>query len=120
MNTASSVTDWVHNYYTTVDAGDAAATAALFSDDATYHRPGYSPLHGQEIAEFYHGARVIKSGTHTLEEVIVNGLHAASRGNFKGVLKDGSEVHVGFADFFEFTPEGTIQNRVTYFFQASV
>ena len=60
-------------YYTTVDAGDPAATAALFAPEGTYDRPGYDTLVGEQISEFYHGARVIESGAHTLDEIITDG-----------------------------------------------
>src|SRR5699024_12051573 len=36
----ASVTELVKRYYTTVDAGDADATSALFAADASYDRPG--------------------------------------------------------------------------------
>ncbi|PXA82261.1 ketosteroid isomerase [Auritidibacter sp. NML120779] len=112
--------DLVRNYYTTVDGGDPEATAALFAPDATYHRPGYEPLVGSAIADFYRTERVIESGAHTVTEVIVEGNRASSRGVFNGVLKDGSAAEEGFADFWEFNDDGTIANRTSYFYRAAV
>ena len=118
--TMASVTELVKRYYTTVDAGDADATSALFSADASYDRPGYPTLVGQQIADFYHGERVIESGSHSLQEILVEGDRASSRGVFNGHLKDGSETSVGFADFFLFDTEGLIAERTTYFYQPAV
>ena len=68
-----SVTELVKRYYSTVDAGDAGATSALFAADASYDRPGYPTMVGQQITDFYHGERVIDSGAHSLQEIIVDG-----------------------------------------------
>src|SRR5699024_1755813 len=46
---------------------DADATSALFAADASYDRPGYPTMVGQQITDFYHGERVIDSGAHSLE-----------------------------------------------------
>ncbi|AXR74551.1 MULTISPECIES: nuclear transport factor 2 family protein [Auritidibacter] len=118
--TPRNTEDLVRSYYSTVDAGDPEATAALFATDATYHRPGYDPLVGPAIAEFYRTERVIESGEHTVTEVLVDGLRASSRGVFNGVLKDGRAAEEGFADFWEFNEDGTIANRTSYFYRAAV
>src|SRR5699024_4033587 len=78
--TMASVTELVKRYYTTVDAGDADATSALFAADASYDRPGYPTMVGQQITDFYHGERVIDSGAHSLQEILVDGDRASSRG----------------------------------------
>ncbi|MBE8146787.1 nuclear transport factor 2 family protein [Brevibacterium casei] len=116
----TAVRELVERYYTTVDAGDPVATAALFAADASYDRPGYPTMVGQAITDFYLGERVIESGAHELGEILVEGTHAASRGVFAGRLKDGSETRVGFADFFRFDEQGLISERTTYFYQAAV
>ena len=115
-----SVTELVKRYYSTVDAGDAGATSALFAADASYDRPGYPTMVGQQITDFYQGERVIESGAHSLQEIIVDGDRASSRGVVSGRLKSGSETTVGFADFFLFDTEGLIAERTTYFYQAAV
>lgn len=116
----ASVTELVNRYYTTVDAGDADATTALFASDASYDRPGYPTMIGTQITDFYHGERVIETGAHSVQEVIVDNDRAASRGVFNGRLKDGTETSVGFADFFLFDAEGLIAERTTYFYQPAV
>lgn len=110
----------VRRYYTTVDAGDDNATADLFAADGTYDRPGYDTMVGEDIRRFYLENRIIESGEHTLLDVIVSGNQAASRGKFNGKLKDGSDAHEGFADFFVFNADGTIAKRTSYFYRAAV
>lgn len=107
-------------YYATVDAGNDDATADLFAADATYDRPGYDTFVGPAIREFYKGDRVIASGAHTVAEVLVDGNRAATHGEFNGKLKDGSDAHEGFADFFEFNAAGEITKRTSYFYRAAV
>lgn len=116
----ASVNELVKRYYSTVDAGDPAATSALFAAEGWYDRPGYPTMVGQQITDFYHGERVIESGAHSLAEVLIDGDRASSRGVFTGRLKDGTETSVGFADFFLFDTDGLIAERTTYFYQAAV
>ncbi|PMD05179.1 ketosteroid isomerase [Brevibacterium paucivorans] len=108
------------NYYATVDKGDPEATSDLFAKDATYDRPGYDTFKGEEIREFYRNSRVIESGAHTVNMVVVEGSTAAVHGTFDGVLKDGSEAHEGFADFIQFNDEGLITTRRSFFYRAAV
>ncbi|WP_307781357.1 nuclear transport factor 2 family protein [Agilicoccus flavus] len=103
-------------YYTAVDSGDVDAVLACFSEDAVYRRPGYEPIVGSAgLREFYGGVRVISSGAHELDEVVVQGMSAATRGVFTGRLRDGSDTRVGFADFFGFDDAGRIRTRSTFF-----
>lgn len=110
----------VCRYYDTVDSGDDNATADLFAPDGAYDRPGYDTMVGEEIRTFYLENRVIESGKHTLLDIIINGNQAASRGEFNGKLKDGSDASEGFADFFVFNAEGQIAKRTSYFYRAAV
>lgn len=113
--------DLARAYYAAVDSGDVDAVVACFSADATYRRPGYDPIVGEAgLREFYGGVRVIVSGAHTLDEVVVQGATAAVRGRFAGRLRDGSDSSVGFADFFTFDEAGRIRERRTYFEAAAV
>ena len=116
----SEVEESVRRYYRTVDTMGAEATVALFTEDAVYRRPGYEVIRGREaLAHFYGGERVIAEGRHTLEEVLVDGEHAAVRGQFRGVLHSGAEVDVCFADFLRYEGE-LIADRTTYFYEPSV
>lgn len=109
--------DTVRRYFSLIDEGDLLASVALFAADAVYHRPGHPPFHGQEaIAHFYVDLRPIREGRHSLGEVLVEGDRAAVHGGFAGTAIDGSPIDLKFADFFEFTAEGAIARRDTYFF----
>jgi ketosteroid isomerase-like protein len=107
----------VRRYYDLVDAGDVPGLVGLFTADATYHRPGYEPLVGHaELTRFYGTDRVIKEGRHTISAVVATGEDVAVHGEFHGVLHDGREVGLRFADFFIVTPDGRFSRRDTFFF----
>ncbi len=116
----TNVRTWTDRYYTTVDAGDPDATADLFASDGCYRRGGYSPMTGDEIRRFYRSQRIIESGRHEIHTVLVNGKTSAVQGSFTGRLRDGRDVQIEFADFFEFDAEGLITLRTSYFFVAGV
>lgn len=104
------------HYYDRVDAGDLDGVLDWFADDAVYHRPGYEPMRGREaLRRFYGGERVIESGAHRLEELVVEGPVVAVRGRFEGRLRDGSEVWVGFADFIVYDGTGRAVERRSFF-----
>ncbi|MFE7547941.1 nuclear transport factor 2 family protein [Streptomyces gardneri] len=107
----------VRRYYDLVDAGDVPGLVGLFTADATYHRPGYEPLEGHEgLTRFYSGARVIRTGRHTLTKVLVEGSNVAVHGEFNGELHDGTTVGLRFADFFQIAADGRFSRRDTFFF----
>ncbi|HEY0699128.1 MAG TPA: nuclear transport factor 2 family protein [Micromonospora sp.] len=107
----------VHRYYELVDAGDVAGLVGLFTTDATYHRPGYPPLVGHAgMTRFYSSERVIREGRHTLDTVLSTAGEVAVHGAFNGVLHDGREVSLRFADFFTVAPDGLFTRRDTFFF----
>lgn len=104
-------------YYEVVDAGDVDGVLDIFTDDATYCRPGYEPMVGREaLRAFYSGERVIESGRHSVTSLLIDGDEAFVRGEFNGVLKDGSDTHLEFADFFRFGAGERIAYRQTYFY----
>jgi ketosteroid isomerase-like protein len=112
----------IRHYYHTVDTAGHEAVVALFHPDAVYRRPGYPPLEGRDaLLAFYGGVRVIASGRHELQELLVDAPagRAAVAGRFLGHLKDGTAVTVGFADFFH-VRDGLITDRTTYFDRAAV
>ncbi len=107
--------DRVRRYYELVDGGDLEAMYALFADDVVYDRPGYEPLEGMAaFRAFYEDERVIEEGVHTVDGLVVDGDHVAVEGAFAGSLRDGTEVHLRFADFFTLR-DGLIVRRNTYF-----
>lgn len=113
--------DQVRRYYECVDTGNVGGLLELFAPDAVYHRPGYSPMKGRAaMAEFYQGQRVIESGRHTLSQVTADGDGVAVHGEFAGVLKDGRQVSLRFADFFTLADDGLFARRDTFFFAPMV
>ncbi|MER6029506.1 nuclear transport factor 2 family protein [Streptomyces sp. NPDC001851] len=107
----------VHEYYRLVDADDVSGLVALFAEDAVYRRPGYEPMRGHaDLKSFYSEERVIAGGTHRITSAVVEGDRVAVRGVFGGVLKNGCEVAVEFADFFELNEDRRFARRETYFF----
>ncbi|MET9921911.1 nuclear transport factor 2 family protein [Streptomyces sp. NPDC059605] len=107
----------VRRYYDLVDEGDVSGLLDLFEPTAEYHRPGYGPLvNHSELAHFYRSERVIESGRHTITKIIEQDQEVAVHGTFEGVLRNGSDVSVDFADFFSVTPRGTFSMRRTFFY----
>jgi ketosteroid isomerase-like protein len=107
----------VRRYYELVDLGDVAGLVDLFTEDGSYHRPGYAPIVGHdEMSVFYRTTRVIREGAHTIEKVVEGESDVAVHGSFEGVLHDGTEVSLRFSDFFEFTEDGHFSRRDTFFF----
>jgi ketosteroid isomerase-like protein len=107
----------VRRYYQLVDADDVTGLINLFAPDACYHRPGYEPLSGRtELERFYRGERVIERGAHTITGIVAADSDIAVQGEFSGVLRDGREVSLRFADFFSFGSGDLFARRDTYFF----
>ncbi|MFG3497208.1 nuclear transport factor 2 family protein [Streptomyces sp. NPDC047928] len=107
----------VREYYRRVDADDVPGLIALFAEDAVYRRPGYPPMRGHEgLSAFYNGERVIARGAHTVTSAVAESGRVAVNGVFEGVLKDGREVSLEFADFFVLDDEQRFTRRDTYFF----
>ncbi|MCR1783811.1 nuclear transport factor 2 family protein [Nocardioides carbamazepini] len=107
----------VRLYYHTVDTADAAAVVSLFSEEAAYRRPGYPPMVGrQALLQFYGSDRVIEAGQHRIAQVVSGSdpTQVAVAGRFTGRLKDGSQVDLGFADFFT-VRDSLIVARATFF-----
>lgn len=110
----------VEQYYRLVDANALDEMLDLFADDAVYERPGYDPLKGKDAIEaFYRGTRVIASGRHSVDRVMVEDGAVAVEGSFAGTLRDGSSARVRFADIFVLD-NGKFAHRSTYFFAAAV
>lgn len=109
--------DQVLRYYQLVDAQDIAGLVDLFTADATYARPGYDTIVGHEgLSRFYAEERVIDDGQHVIQTLIAEDSRVAVNGEFHGRLRDGSDVHIRFADFFELSVAGRFQRRDTFFF----
>ncbi|MEU2995014.1 nuclear transport factor 2 family protein [Streptomyces sp. NPDC001758] len=107
----------VRSYYSRVDAGDVEGLLDLFAAAAIYRRPGYAPMQGkQSLESFYRGERVIAHGRHEIFSVVAESPRVAVTGSFSGELKDGTQVHLDFADFFTVGVDGLFSRRETYFY----
>lgn len=111
----------MRSYYEAVDSEDPTDVVHLFSEDAVYRRPGYQPIVGHAaLLRFYGGERVIAAGRHVITRIVDDGsAHVAVEGRFTGSLKDGSQVDLGFADFFTLR-DSLIVERATYFASPAV
>lgn len=115
--TGTALVGQVRRYYELVDSGDINGLVDLFAVDAVYHRPGYEPLIGHgDLRRFYHDQRIIDTGAHTVTRIVANGYDVAVDGEFAGVLRDGRQVRLRFADFFTLTPDLAFERRDTFFF----
>ncbi|MFD0854791.1 nuclear transport factor 2 family protein [Actinomadura adrarensis] len=98
-----------------IDAGDWAALATCFHPEIVYERPGYEPLLGRNrVLRFYREERLVKSGAHRLEGVVLQDDRGAVWGALEGVRTDGRPISLGFADIYHFEA-GTIRKRRSHF-----
>ena len=103
----------VREYYTRVDTGDIDWVLALFAERSVYFRADACYADKSEITEFYLNQRKIQ-GVHTLSDLYRDGDTVIVNGRFDGTGVDGSEKHVGFADFWCFNSQGLVASRRTY------
>ena len=103
----------LNEYYSLVDANEYDDLYTLFSDDVTYERPGTETIQGKaEFRHFYEHERPLSNGSHSVDQIIVDGNTAVVKGQFAGIL-DGTHVSFGFADIHVF--DGSqITDRYTY------
>jgi ketosteroid isomerase-like protein len=103
-----------------IDARDWENLRLAFCEDITYERPGYEPLVGfKRVKKFYRDERVIISGEHVLEGIVVTNDSGACWGRFIGTHKDGSAIDERFADAYTFQDD-RIKTRKSYFFRPAV
>jgi ketosteroid isomerase-like protein len=103
-----------------VDSRDWNALRTIFHPEIVYERPGYEPFAGiSRVMRFYEHERILVSGKHDTECVVVNGNNGACWGRFVGVKRDSSMADEQFADVF-FFENGTIRMRKTYFFRRAI
>lgn len=103
-------------FYECVDSNNIEGMAALFSEEAVYHRPGYEQMSGREgITDFYLHRRVIKEGRHTLASILAQATQVAVVGEYHGVLHSGDPMDLRFADLFNLDAQGAFCRRETFF-----
>ncbi|HZO76360.1 MAG TPA: nuclear transport factor 2 family protein [Ktedonobacteraceae bacterium] len=110
----------IQDLFRAVDARDWEAMQPFFCEDVVYERPGYDPIVGiEDLLHFYKHVRIIASGTHQLEQIVVEGDHGSCWGRFVGVNKEGAALDERFADVYVFS-DGKIKQRRSYFFRPAV
>jgi ketosteroid isomerase-like protein len=110
----------VHDLFCIIDARDFERLREICHPQITYQRPGYSAFSGiDRLLRFYREERVIASGSHRLDAVVVNDTHAACWGRFVGTHRDGSPIDVEFADTY-LLEDGVIRRRKSFFYLPAV
>ena len=106
--------------FESIDACDWEALARVLHPDVVYERPGYDPLVGlKRVLRFYREERLVASGSHRVDGVLVDGDQASSWGRMRGTMRDGSAADVQFAEVYAFA-DGRIRTRRSYFFRPAV
>jgi ketosteroid isomerase-like protein len=107
----------IRKYFEAVDQNAILELLDCFSDDVIYERPGYPPICGRsKLRSFYETERIIASGKHVIEGLIVRNAAAACWGRFDGTRRDGTPITARFADIYEMNDAGRISHRITHFF----
>lgn len=110
----------IRTMFKSIDCADWPSLATCLHPEVTYERPGYEPLAGRErVMRFYRHERAVTTGRHTVEGILVSHGEAAAWGVMSGVLTDGRQVTVRFAEIYQFA-QGRIQRRRSYFFTPTV
>jgi len=111
----------VEELFHTIDARDWEALPRFFHPEVVYERPGYEPLVGlAQLLHFYRDVRVIASGAHTLDRIVLDEECAACWGRCVGLHRDGSPIEERFADVYTLAGDGKIATRRSYFFRPAV
>lgn len=107
--------DFVSEMFGAIDSGSWHRLGEFFDSEVVYIRPGYPPIRGlADLVDFYANRRVIRSGTHVIEQVVADDSGAVAIGEVDASLRDGRPVHVRFADAYRFR-DGRIVHRHTFF-----
>jgi hypothetical protein len=103
-----------------VDTSDWNSIAQIFHEEIIYECPGYGTFIGlPRLLQFYQNERVIQSGAHYLDHIVVNENYGACWGRFIGIKKDGSPVEELFADVYSLEG-GKIRTRRSHFFKPAI
>jgi ketosteroid isomerase-like protein len=120
MSTTINRGDTIRSYFDAIDANDIERVLSLYADDVVYERPGYDAIDGkQQLRHFFVDERVIASGRHRIDGVIVDGDRVSAWGSFAGLSRTGAELNERWCDVYEFR-DALIARRCTYFFRPAV
>jgi len=105
-----------------IDANNFDALYSYVDREIVYERPGFERVTGWDaLLHFYRNVRVIRSGRHVLDTIVVDGDTAMSCGRFTGIQKDGTPVDIQFAELYRLAADhSSLVFRRTYFFQRAV
>lgn len=110
----------IQSMFEAIDGRRWGLLSDIFGPEILYERPGYEPLAGIErVLKFYTEERIIASGQHMLEQLVINGPHAACWGTFAGAHHNGQELRERFADTY-LIEGGRVLVRTTYFFRPAI
>lgn len=103
-----------------VDSSDWGLLVNCFDKNIIYERPGYQPLIGlDELLKFYQYERVVASGKHQVEHIVIEDNYGACWGQFIGLHKNGSQIDERFADVYSFE-NNKFKTRRSYFFRPAI
>lgn len=111
----------VRRLLTVVDLRDWPLLGTLVSEDVRYDRPGYPTITGvAELLRFYEHTRMIAGGEHRLDRLLTDETQGFCWGEFTGVSRGGEPLSEVFADWYEFTPDGRVRQRRSFFFRPAI
>lgn len=120
MSTVTDPREAIRTYFDAVDANDFDRVLEQFHADVVYERPGYPPLEGKErLRRFFTEERVIATGHHDVEGIVVEGEQVTAWGAFAGTSHTGVALSERWCDVYRFR-DGRIDQRRTYFFRPAV
>ena len=110
----------IMSLFNTIDSADWQLLAQHFDKYITYQRPGYKTLIGiEQLLYFYQYERVVASGKHHIQHIVVSEDYGSCWGQFIGVHKNGSQIDEGFADVYSFE-NNRLKTRRSYFFRPAI
>ena len=106
----------IRRMFRAIDRGEFQALEQVFHPAIVYERGGYAPFTGLEaVMKFYRTERVLASGEHRLESIVVEGNQGACWGRFVGKKKSGEDVDLLFSDVYRFE-SGRVIFRRSHFY----
>jgi ketosteroid isomerase-like protein len=110
----------VRDLFSAIDGRQLEKLPDFFSSSIIYYRPGFPVIKGMtELDHFYRELRQVEVGTHTIENILVDGDAVSCFGRLKGRMVNGDSADAEFAEHYQFD-NGKIVERKTYFFAPRV
>ena len=114
------MTDLIRDMFQAIDLRRWDALPDFFDVSARYERPGYPIMTGlAEILHFYTHVRVIASGEHRIEGLVMSESSGACWGTYVGTSTTGASIDERFADIYEFA-NGKVVYRRSHFFRPAI